>query len=402
MLNSTSLKTTDTVLLTRLKRPQIIFDGVLGLGYLVLVVFSFGTVSIQLLSAVVLAVAMSFRRRSPGLALGMAWLAATMQMAFGTVPGVIESGILLVLFASTAYGSQRTRRLSGISVIVGTILATAYMVGPTSGVPVWEFENYRDPLLNTAEFRMLIPIIVVFLLALVSTWLAGLLRRNIIIRQQQSQARELAEVEVIAEQERTRIARDMHDVVAHSLTVVVAQADGARYLAKTDLKQTEEALETIAETARDALSQVRVLLAELRHRQEPGPQPGIDELHELFERFRLAGLRLHGTGTFSLASQLTTDQQRALYRIIQESLTNALRHGDVAEPVQLHCERDNDRLRIRMSNRLRSDFSGFRPGHGLIGMTERAALVGAELQYVQEANQFVIMVHFFQHGERIS
>src|SRR5690606_110046 len=286
MLNKTSLKTPDVVPVVRLERPQMIFDGVLALAYLVFVIFAYGVVSIQLLSAVVLAVAISFRRRSSGFSLALAWLAAIMQMVFGTVPGFIESGILLVLFASTAYGNQSLRRLSGISVIVGTLVATAYMVGPTAGVPVWDLANYREPLVTLGEIRLLIPVVVVFLLALVSTWLAGLLRRSIMIRQQQSRAREIAEVEVIAEQERTRIARDMHDVVAHSLTVVVAQADGARYLAKTDPQQTEDALETIADTARDALTQVRVLLAELRHRQEPGPQPELDQLHELFERFR--------------------------------------------------------------------------------------------------------------------
>ena len=150
----------------QLGRPQIIFDMVLAFSYLIIVVLAYGQLSIHLLSAVVLAVALVIRRRNPALTLGLAWLAAMMQMVFGTIPAFLEVGILLALYASTAYGGIRTRKLSGLSVIVGTLLATAYTVGPTIGVPVWDIDNYQNSPLNMAEFRQLIPLIVIFFLGL--------------------------------------------------------------------------------------------------------------------------------------------------------------------------------------------------------------------------------------------
>ena len=84
----------------------------------------------------------------------------------------------------------------------------------------------------------------------------------------------------------------MHDVVAHSLAVVVAQADGARYIASKDPAATEAALVTISATAREALSDVRVLLAQLRHSQEDGPQRTLVDLERLFEQLRAAGLTI--------------------------------------------------------------------------------------------------------------
>jgi signal transduction histidine kinase len=224
--------------------------------------------------------------------------------------------------------------------------------------------------------------------AFLLSWTAGLLTR--IWRQARDNRRAVAVVteEMVAEQERVRIARDMHDVVAHSLAVVVAQADGARYLGSKDPAATDAALVTIATTAREALSDVRVLLAQLRHSQDDGPQPTLVDLDRLFEQLRGSGLRItqQVSGT-PLA--LGTGQQLAVYRIVQESLTNALRHADRDQEVTVHFGWTVHGLDLTISSALppaKTTRTGRTPivgaptaGHGLAGMTERAALVGGHL-----------------------
>ena len=129
---------------------------------------------------------------------------------------------------------------------------------------------------------------------LLLAWTLGVLvataqrsRRN---RQEADEAGE----QVAAEQERTRIARDMHDVVAHSLAVVIAQSDGARLLRRTDPEAVDEALETIGSTARAALADVRVLLQQLRYEGTTSVQPGLADLDALLAQFRGSGLELDG------------------------------------------------------------------------------------------------------------
>ena len=137
---------------------------------------------------------------------------------------------------------------------------------------------------------------------LVLAWTAGLLVRSVRdtreIRRREEVAnreRELVEYRYVVEQERNRIARDMHDVVAHSLAVVIAQADGARFAARADPEAAIGALGTIAGVARGALGDVRLLLAELRHAEADAPQPVLDDLGDLLEQVRAAGLDVRFT-----------------------------------------------------------------------------------------------------------
>ena len=133
--------------------------------------------------------------------------------------------------------------------------------------------------------------------ALLLSWTVGALVRTAVRAQENREAQRRAEADAAAEQERVRIARDMHDVVAHSLAVVIAQADGARYAAGADpaaagSSAAIEALGTISTTARAALADVRLLLTQLRHPQPEGPQPRLADLEELYAQVRAAGVEL--------------------------------------------------------------------------------------------------------------
>jgi signal transduction histidine kinase len=236
-----------------------------------------------------------------------------------------------------------------------------------------------------------------FLLA----WTLGLLA-NIWMRARESRrAQAEAERAVVVEQERNRIARDMHDVVAHSLAVVIAQADGARYAQRTDPAAAEAALTTIASTAREALADVRVLLARLRHAEGEAPQPALGDLDRLYESFEASGLELVRTASGD-PLQLSAAAQLAVYRVVQEALTNALRHGATSAPVRIHFAWDDEAVGLSVRNRLRSAAPAGPPGHGLTGMTERAALIGGRLDAGITGDQFVVDAVVPAHPQSVS
>jgi signal transduction histidine kinase len=179
-------------------------------------------------------------------------------------------------------------------------------------------------------------------------------------------------------EERARIARELHDVVSHSITVIVWQAAAERRVAPLR-ESTRHALETIEETGRQALAEMRRLLRVLRSEEEPpelAPQPSLRHLEQLVEQVREAGmpveLRLRGAPT-----PLPAGVDLSAYRIVQEALTNALKHaGRTSARVTIRY-RDSD-LELEVADDGRGDGDGG-AGHGLIGMRERADLFGGAI-----------------------
>lgn len=198
-----------------------------------------------------------------------------------------------------------------------------------------------------------------------------------------------APVTTIADMERVRIARDMHDVVAHSLAVVIAQADGARYAAAQNPAAATDALSTISTTARAALSDVRLLLQQLRHSQADGPQPTLADIESLYAQVRAAGVELETTVDSAPDAEPPASVQLALYRILQEALTNALRHG-ADRRVAVRFAWHPDRVDLTVRNRLGDTPPSSSPGHGVIGMRERAQLAGGTLSAQPESRDFVV------------
>ena len=345
-----------------------------------------GTASyvLVLLVAVILWGAAAISRLSPVLALGVAWFGAVVQMACGFSPGAYDLAILAVVFATSAWGSMRLLWIGGASALGGGLLAGIYM----------SLIN-EQALIQDAETGLRVALVAVLLgtvsvLTLVMAWGGGLLWRVVLRGRRTREAQVRAEAVAVAEQERVRIARDMHDVVAHSLAVVIAQSDGARYAAAADPAQATAALVTIGQTARAALSDVRLLLAQLRHSEGEGPQPTLADLETLYAQVRAAGVEPRVTVDPTPPGEPPASIQLAVYRILQEALTNAIRHGTGDVDVRLSWYADAVHLVVRNGVPATPRQTSAERGHGLIGMRERAQLVGGTLVAEHEGSDFVV------------
>ncbi|RUQ97141.1 sensor histidine kinase [Labedella endophytica] len=332
---------------------------------------------------VLLSGGLALRRYSPAIALSVAWIAVVIQLSTQQPANFFDIIILGVLYAVGRYGDGWVRWYGLISAVVGGAIASVYTVGQIFGGPI--FDVLYDPMNVAGSVFVLVTASAAAIFVLTIAWGMGvLIRQSETTRASRAeqyrleQERRLAERTIVVEQERNRIARDMHDVVAHSLAVVIAQADGARYAMATAPQMGETALETISTTAREALIDVRVLLAELRHNQSGGPQPMIADLGRLVEQMRAAGLaiRFQETGA---ARPMPSSHQIAVYRIVQESLTNALRHGDRTGEVSVVLRWVEHGVAVAVENAVAPVPTAPSPGHGIAGMRERAELTGGRL-----------------------
>ena len=183
------------------------------------------------------------------------------------------------------------------------------------------------------------------------------------------------------EDERGRITRELHDVLAHSVSVMTVQASAVRRLLKPEQEREREALMTVEETGRQALAEMRRLLGIMRTESERpalAPQPGLGTLPELVEQVRQSGLPVELTveGT---PVKLPAGVDLSAYRIVQEALTNTLKHAGPAH-AWVAVRYEGEDVEIEVANDGASDGVNDGGGHGLVGMRERVALCGGELQ----------------------
>ncbi len=181
-----------------------------------------------------------------------------------------------------------------------------------------------------------------------------------------------------AAEERTRIARDLHDSVGHALNVILVQAGAARLLQQSDPPRARESLETVEQVARETVGEIDQLVRVLREgvHDEVEPPPGLAALDTLIDRHRTSGLEVAVTETGD-RRRLTPGVDRAAFRILQESLTNAARHGTGTAAVALHFA--GDALEIEVTNPVGTHVTA-RDGHGIVGMRERTGLLGGTLE----------------------
>ncbi|MFF7050431.1 sensor histidine kinase [Streptomyces griseorubiginosus] len=199
-----------------------------------------------------------------------------------------------------------------------------------------------------------------------------------------------AQAKVAVAAERARIARELHDVVAHNVSVMVVQADGAAYVLDAAPDQAKKALETISSTGRQALAEMRRLLGVLRtgEHQEGGeyvPQPDVEQIEDLVEQCRGSGLpvdfKIEGT-----PRPLPSGVELTAYRIVQEALTNTRKHGGPHAGASVRLVYFDDGLGLLVEDdgkgaphELYEEGGADGAGHGLIGMRERVGMVGGTL-----------------------
>lgn len=201
-------------------------------------------------------------------------------------------------------------------------------------------------------------------------------RADALEREQELRARD-----AVAE-ERARIARELHDLVAHYVSLMVVQAGAERHALPAEQRSTREVLAEIEQAGRQALAEARRLLGVLRRgdqREELEPQPGVDRIDALVERVERAGLpvKLQVKGE---RTPLPAGVDLCAYRVVQEGLTNALKHaGPASAEVMLRFAPQALDVSVRDDGRGPAAANGDGAGHGLIGMRERVALYGGEL-----------------------
>lgn len=318
--------------------------------------------------------AIMLRRTHPVLALAGLTALAAVHVALSAPMFPMWFGVLVLLYSAGRF-SRWQGRLGALGLsLVASVLA-AYWVATTGGLAGFS-PGSPAPLaevLRIVAFLWVPPMLLFSMTILIGWGVAAAVRTEAatVVAQVSMQRAD-------QEEERAALARDMHDVVAHSLAVVIAQANGARYTA--DPARKDASLETIAGTAKQALGDVRLLLEQLRHSEAPDPVASLDDVDALIERMRASGLdvRLERSG---VQPTLPRTADIAAYRILQEALTNALRHGDRAEPVHVRLRgipapQGGTGIVVDVHNRIST--SPGTPGHGVRGMHERARLAGGD------------------------
>ncbi|MGU3432008.1 sensor histidine kinase [Actinomycetes bacterium M1A6_2h] len=338
-------------------------------------------------------VVLVIRRLAPGPALALSWGLAVVQMVVGLGTQPANVAILCALYSSAAYGSARLRRIGLASVVAGGIVATWYLVF-LRGEPYVPMSEGR----SAGELVQQLAVILVASWGVLGlSWALGRIALANRMSVEEKHSRALAEVEqeraqheIAVELERSRIARDMHDIVAHSLAVVIAQADGARYARTSDPDAVDRALTTIASTSRDALRDVRDVLAQLRQTTDELSDNDSHDLETLVRKMHTAGLDVDFVAETEMAT-LGGGARLTLYRVAQEALTNALRHGDTRAPVVLRLDTDGSSTQLTVRNRLGSGAPASSAGHGLVGMRERAILSGGTFTAGPEDGEWTVV-----------
>ncbi|MFG1882440.1 sensor histidine kinase [Micromonospora sp. NPDC049102] len=324
-----------------------------------------------------MAVALLFRRTHPSAVTVVVAALALVQVIAGWGPLAFDVAVLIALYSVVKYGRRlRDGVLAGAVAAVGVLLAAAQ----TPGVIMWWVTALWYALVTGAVWLVALNVRTRRLYVLSLEERAATLERE---REAESRA-------AVAE-ERTRIARELHDVVAHSMAVMIVQADGARFMLDRDPEQARTAVKVVADTGRSALEEMRRLVGVLRDAGPTGAgvvaadpehrRLALAELPDLLARFRDAGLRIRDTAT-GQPPALPPGLELTVYRVVQEALTNALKHAGVGAAVDVTLAYTAEAVVVRVVD----DGRG-RPvvspapsgGHGLLGMRERVAVYDGSL-----------------------
>ncbi|MDO4412265.1 sensor histidine kinase [Cutibacterium sp.] len=343
----------------------------------------------------ILAVAVSWvwARSKPEITASVLVISHLIELAMAVEPWP-QNGLVPIILYQLSSKTERPRRSFWLSLC---------FVAPIAAGVSWGFAPLYG--LDTRENLVRASIIALGCMGCCLTaWFAGsaahdrrqtveaLRQRAIDLERERDQSIRLA-----AQEERARIARDMHDIVAHSLSVIVVQADGGSYLAhhdelgdvQTRLAASGQALDTIATTARHALDETRHLVGVLRDDSsapELAPTQGLDDIPRLVEEMRGAlSISLTIEGDPGCHEPLSQGGALACYRIVQEALTNVLKHGGPAANTQVIISHHPDDVTLEiLDDGCGAGVHGIEradgAGHGLAGMRERVSVWGGTLE----------------------
>jgi signal transduction histidine kinase len=361
-----------------LRRHPVLVDSVLALavGLLGLGVLGDGgghrvprLVALGFVAAMVAPIAV--RRRHPVGAFVAIIISGGIEVIALPRPVGSDVAVLVALYTLAAYRPRRVAVPGLLVCLAGSVVAIA----------AWAPPRARHDLYTVAVM------FAVFCLPALTAWLLGDMmrwRRGFYAALEERAARlereQDAQAQIAAAAERARIARELHDVVAHNVSVMVVQADGASYALDADPERARQALSAIAATGRQALAEMRSLLGVLRSAgdvtAELAPQPGIEQLTGLLEQARASGLPV-SFAVEGVPRPLPQSAALTAYRVVQESLTNARKHGGPTVTATVTLRFCEDGVAITVTD----DGKGTAgpadgQGHGLIGMRERVELFG--------------------------
>lgn len=322
---------------------------------------------LALIAVVLAGLSLAWRLRAPLLPLVLILavnfaVLATPQGRYG--PQTVIFGVLLAVFTAAERLTGRWAVLAAVLSIVG-IWGAHVVTAEGDAADFWPFLVWAVP------------------------WLAGRMVRQQTLRAQEAGARAaLFEVEAAqaAAREREHIARELHDVVAHSVSLIVVQAGAERLALTPEQARTRTALQAIETTGRQALSELRTMLGVLGGNEEADerrPQPSLESVPDLVDSVRAAGLDV--TLEMSESRPIPPGVGLVAYRIVQESLTNALRHGAGRATVVV---RSDDSLEVEVSNRIGTPRPG--AGRGIDGMRQRVELFGGSLEAGERGADWVV------------
>ena len=329
------------------------------------------------LLGVAMLVPLIWRRTHPELVFFSVSAVAVLQWLSGARLQAGNVGLLVALYTISVYGAVRHSRIAlGVGGL-GVLMATARYYG-------------------NSDWRQQITMMVALGALVFGVWAFGERRRTrgLYVAQLEDRAAQLErdrdrDAKLAVSNERTRIAREIHDVVAHGLSIMIVQADGGLYAADASPEQAKKALATIGDTGRASLTEMRKMLGLLKQDaqpqdgsapldpNQPRPQPGVSSLPELIDNVRDAGLSVdyQVTGT---PRDLPALLGLTAYRIVQEGLTNTLKHAGPGARTSVHLDFGREMLTVVVTDDGRGAgvAPSSDPGHGLVGMRQRASISG--------------------------
>ena len=323
---------------------------------------------------------MAVRRRYPVGAFAAVIVVGGLEVLLMPRPFGSDMAVIVLLYTLAAY---RPRRIS----LAGLAICLA---GSAAAIAKWA-PHILDSMYTLGAIAAVFagPALLAWLLGDSMQWRRGYYR-GLEERAARLERERDAQAQIAAAAERARIARELHDVVAHNVSVMVVQADGAAFALETSPERTRQALTAISRTGRQALAEMRSLLGVLRsaddHGAELAPQPGVEQLAGLLEQTRAAGVPVSFT-VEGVPRPLPPGAALAAYRIVQESLTNARKHGGPTVTAAVTLRFCEEQLVIKVTDdgrrRAAGDVAAVRDGvrgdglgHGLIGMRQRADVYG--------------------------